>query len=206
MRQSIFYAIALSGGLARRVAAQELKDVRPPVNLPSDFFLMYLLLALAVLVSILWFLRRFIPRFPRQRQPERDVSRPAWVTAYERLEQLRRDDLPRQDRMADYYVRLSDIVRRYMEERFFIKAPEMTTEEFLISLQKSPHLQSRQQRSLKDFLTCCDMVKFARYASNLRETEESYALARRLVDETVPAAAIEGEGAARDPGLKTGRD
>jgi hypothetical protein len=83
-----------------------------------------------------------------------------------------------------FCIAVSDAVRVYLEERFNLRAPERTTEEFLRDLQKTPALTQQQKGSLVTFLEQCDLVKFARFEppeTLLRELHES---ALRLVHET----------------------
>ena len=59
------------------------------------------------------------------------------------------------------------VVRQYLENRFGLQAPEMTTEEFLhiaasVPVDDSTLLQDHRE-PLRDFLTECDLVKFAKY-------------------------------------------
>jgi len=60
-------------------------------------------------------------------------------------------------------------VRRYLEDRFRLRAPEMTTEEFLQAAQQNPQLPREHRSSLGRFLTEADMVKFARHIPELEE-------------------------------------
>ena len=83
-----------------------------------------------------------------------------------------------------FCIAVSDALRVYLEERFQLRAPERTTEEFLRDLQKTPALNETQKQSLAAFLEQCDLVKFARFEppeSALRDLHES---ALRLVHET----------------------
>jgi hypothetical protein len=67
-----------------------------------------------------------------------------------------------------------------------LKAPEMTTEEFLSFLRNSDKLQTGHKELLRQFLNHCDMVKFARYAPAQNEIDESFRSAKRLIDESRP--------------------
>jgi hypothetical protein len=83
-----------------------------------------------------------------------------------------------------FCIAVSDAMRVYLEERFNLRAPDRTTEEFLRELQKTPALTQQQKASLATFLEQCDLVKFARLEppeTLLRELHES---ALRLVHET----------------------
>jgi hypothetical protein len=60
----------------------------------------------------------------------------------------------------------------------------MTTEEFLNTLKDSKVLNAGRKILLKDFLSHCDMVKFAKYLPDEKEIEASYGSAKRFIDET----------------------
>jgi hypothetical protein len=75
-------------------------------------------------------------------------------------------------------------VRRYLEDRFDLRAPELTTEEFLESVQRAPHLGQDHQVLLREFLRQADLVKFAGLKPAADDVERSVAAARRFLDET----------------------
>ena len=84
----------------------------------------------------------------------------AWVE----LDRLLKKGLPGRGRYKDFYVELTMVVRRYVQRKYGIKAPHLTTEEFL---REVAHDASRVSglasnvRSLQKFLESADMVKFA---------------------------------------------
>ncbi len=171
--------------------AQELRDVKAPVGLPLEFgwgYLFIFLLLVAVGGAVFYWWKKY--KNKPAAVPQVDVK-PPWIKAFELLAQLQKENLLAQGKMVEYYQRLSDIVRHYIEDRFSIRAPEMTTEEFLLSLQYSPKLNTNQKESLKDFLTCCDMVKFAKYAPPPEEAEKGFGLAKKLVEETKQRREVE---------------
>lgn len=167
--------------------AQELEGLRaikPPVALPSHLALLWILAGLLIAGVLAYFLfRSFRARGPRSCAA---VALPAYLIALQRLEDLRAQNLPATGRVKEYYSILSDIVRHYLEDFLLLRAPEMTTEEFLYSLRSSADLTTAQKDSLKDFLGSCDLVKFAKYRSNISEMEHSFDLAQKLVQETMP--------------------
>ena len=70
----------------------------------------------------------------------------------------------RHGRHEEFYVRLSDIVRTYLEARFHLRAPEMTTEEFLAggaARRRQLSAAAAHRRSARS--SEADLVKFARY-------------------------------------------
>ena len=85
--------------------------------------------------------------------------------------------------VKEYYVRISDAVRRYIETVFSLKAPEMTTQEFLISLSSSK-LSTVYNDLLKVFMEACDLVKFAKYAPARSDIESVFDTAGKFIEET----------------------
>ena len=164
---------------------QDIRDVKP-VESVSDPALWVILGVLAAAVSIFLLVRYFRDR-PRTAKPGAFRIKSPWEQAYERLDRLAAQDLIAKKEIKKYYSELSNIVRYYFEERFHVKAPEMTTPEFLEHLGRLPHLPSSQKETLKDFLNSCDMVKFAKFVPDTDEAGRSFEFARRLIDETKPA-------------------
>src|SRR5205814_750413 len=78
-------------------------------------------------------------------------------------------------------------VRRYLEDRFALRAPELTTEEFLARAGDSTALAPGHRAVLRSFLERCDRVKFAAYRPPESESREVIAAARRFLEETRPS-------------------
>jgi hypothetical protein len=97
--------------------------------------------------------------------------------------------------MKQFYFELSMFLRRYIEDRFGLRAPERTTEEFLREARGRPALGTRDVELLERFLGHCDMVKFAKLEVVREQAESSMETVRGFVDRTTPEAA--GEGGAR---------
>ena len=83
-----------------------------------------------------------------------------------------------------FCIAVSDALRVYLEERFNFRAPERTTEEFLLDLQRTTLLSPEQKETLAAFLQECDLVKFARFEPNEEELRRLHDAALRLIDET----------------------
>ncbi len=161
----------------------DIKDVKPPVNLPDFWWLLWLLLGLILSVAGIYFFLRY-QRNKTLPLPPPAPQLPAWEVAYQQLEDLRRENLLDKGFFKEFFSRVADIARYYMERRFNIHAPHMTTEEFLYSLGVTGHLNESQNAALKDFLNSCDMVKFAKYAPTVNEALKNFDYARKLIDET----------------------
>ena len=127
----------------------------------------------------------------------------ARITAFDRatarLQRLQRQGLPDAAHLDAWYVELSDIVRRYIEARFGLRAPELTTEEFLAQARRSAQLSKPHGELLWAFLERCDRVKFARYSPASEESQEAFDLAERFLRETRDAGEHARAPASADP-------
>jgi hypothetical protein len=126
-------------------------------------------------------------------------SPPAHVIALTALDALRARHLPEDGAFKEYYSALTDIVRGYLEGRYRVRAPEMTTEEFLVASSRDGRLSVAHRRLLGEFLSESDLVKFARHLPSLGDSDRAYGAARRFVDETAerPAESTGKDDAAR---------
>ena len=77
------------------------------------------------------------------------------------LEQLLKKGLPGRGFYKDFYVELTMVVRRYIERRHDVRAPNLTTDEFLRAARENPAFTREAIAELKNFLESADMVKFA---------------------------------------------
>ena len=160
----------------------DIKDVKPPIYMP-DLWWLWLVLGLIALAGLVYFLLRL--RKPSQSGSVPQVPElPAWEKAYQQLEALRQENLLDKGLFKEFFTMVADIARYYMEGRFNIHAPHMTTEEFLYYLGISGHLNETQKIALTEFLNSCDMVKFAKYDPTINEAQKNFNLAKKLVDDT----------------------
>jgi len=112
------------------------------------------------------------------------ILKAAHELAYERLRKLAEKDLIGQGKIKEFYEGISNILRWYIEHRFDLKAPERTTEEFLNEVKATEVLISEQKEMLREFLTHCDLVKFARYGPTKAEIQQTFDLTRKFIEAT----------------------
>ena len=110
---------------------------------------------LAFLVIGLWLAIRYLAR--RVKEHRMSPIERAWVE----LDRLLKKGLPGRGRYKDFYVELTMVVRRYVQRKYGIKAPHLTTEEFFAEISKSNNHTVEQSNSLRRFLESADLVKFA---------------------------------------------
>ena len=101
-----------------------------------------------------WLLARYLLR--RLKEHLMSPIERAWVE----LERLMKKGLPGRGRYKDFYVELTMVVRRYVQRKYGIKAPHMTTDEFFAELRRAGD-GAPAANGLKEFLESADLVKFA---------------------------------------------
>jgi hypothetical protein len=126
----------------------------------------------------------------------RGVQRSAYEIARTELDELLSGLRPGPAELDAFYVELSGIVRRYLEGRFELRSPELTTEEFFLVASESPDLSQELHGLLNEFLTRADLVKFAGHRPGSAEVEGSLAAAGRVLEETRESGAGQRELAA----------
>ena len=188
---SLFLKEAFADG-NEEIDSSVFQDIRPPVDFPFNSAPLIIALIVFLLLALAWAIWIFIRKNKHAKKIIEPPKRPDEI-AYERLAKLIRKSLPEQGQVKEYFIEISDILRRYVEGRFKVKAPELTTPEFLEKIKKADQLNSDHKLLLKKFLICCDLVKFAKYGPSEKEIKESEALARRFVDETKQTVNLEKE-------------
>jgi len=119
------------------------------------------------------------------------LRRSAYDLARARLDALVAKPRPADEQTIDaFFVELSAIIRSYLERRFELRAPELTTEEFLAVASGSPDLTGEHRSFLRDFLRRADMVKFARFIPAPADIESALSAASRFLDQTRESATI----------------
>lgn len=133
-------------------------------------------IALAVAAPFAW--RAWQAAQARQRQ------RSAYEIARTELDSLLYSGRPTPDTMDRFYVALSLVVRTYLENRFALRSPELTTEEFLGEMGRSPDLARSHQQLLSEFLVQADLVKFAGHVPTDSDVGKSIQAAEKFLEDT----------------------
>ena len=160
----------------------DIRDLKGLASLGASlpiFMTGFAILVLGVILGIILY-----DKFKKKALLAASMPKSADEIAYQRLMKLKTDDLAGKGLVDEYYTTLSDIVREYLENRFALRAPEMTTEEFLESIKVSSDLKVEHKELLKEFLSHCDMVKFAKYGPTPLEMLDTFSSAEDLVEQT----------------------
>jgi len=174
--------IEVTSLLGEQRAELKIEDIEGVVEMPrpkSYTWLWALGVVVVVAIAGLWlYLRR-----KRVKELVR-IFKPAHELAYERLRVLVNEDLVGAGRIKEFYERISDILRHYIEHRFSLRAPERTTEEFLIELSNTDVLPVAEKQRLGEFLRHCDLVKFAKHNPTTEQIQETFNLVKDFIEKT----------------------
>jgi hypothetical protein len=180
--------IGVTSLLAQEPNATDIRDIKPPEDVPFDWRPYGLVAAAVAAVGALGWGFFYLLNRPRRQYVV--PPRPPHEVAVAALNKLRARHLVDEGKFEEFFVQLSAIVRRYLEDRFHVRAPEMTTEEFLAAAAGDGLLIAAHRRLLAEFLAQADLVKFARHFPTRKDSDAAFEAARRFVQETQPRAAV----------------
>jgi hypothetical protein len=162
----------------------ELKDIKQPIQEPigwSDIWPW--LLGIVLLALVIYLLTKYVFNIkPKIKKVIPKVIIPADVTALKELTELDKQQLWQSGKIKDYQSELSEIIRRYTENRFNFIALELATDEILKELKI--RLNAEQLANIRTLLQRADLAKFAKSKPNNSENEESMTLAKQFVNNT----------------------
>ncbi len=147
-------------------------------------------------VALLALLAGLIALWIRRRQKQAAIPAlppAAHEIALRALEALVARNYIETENAEPFYVELSAIVRTYLEQRFSLRAPELTTEEFIREAASSRRLSLDHQQLTLAFLEQSDLVKFAKHRPTSADMRAGLNAAERLVRETIPPPALQQE-------------
>ncbi|MCX6255070.1 MAG: hypothetical protein NTV31_11415 [Bacteroidia bacterium] len=150
-----------------------IKPYRAPVTIGE--VLPWVLIAV-LLGSLVWAAIRLIRKLRRSKTGTEPVipPDPAHVIAFRELEKLREEELWQKGEIKNYYSKLTEILRQYLENRFRVFSLELTTGETLDALVKTGFKKDILYNLLKTILTGADLVKFAKHKPEPSENESHF--------------------------------
>jgi hypothetical protein len=178
-----------------------LRDIKQPIHVPMGFIEVFpwVLVGLGVLIIIGGIVYYF-----RQRKRNKPVFRivkpkePAHVIALRELDKLKVEKLWQKNEFKQYYTRLTEIIRIYLEKRYHIPAMEETTYEILEEWKEQKGAIPDLYDHLRQLLNLADLVKFAKEKPLPTDNEVNIDNAYEFVRLTKPDIDITGTGTAED--------
>jgi len=165
-----------------------IKDIKPPYSLPPNKVQLFLLAGLVLVLAALVIFGFYFWTKKRGKKISPEIQPGPAEIARRELERLLAENLLAKGEIKLFHLRISDILRRYIENRFGVRAPEQTTEEFLLKLSQTGSadniLLGSHEALLADFLSQCDLVKFAKHEPSMTECEKTMMICREFIEKT----------------------
>ena len=146
---------------------QPLYDIKPIVAVNPNYDALIRQLTWGILGLVLFGILIYIYIRQWRKRMAREAALPPFDRAINALKDLEQESPQTQEEYKDYYSKMTDIVREYLEEEAQISALESTTDELLLKLellkeQGTLELEDEILKDLKSVLEKADLVKFAR--------------------------------------------
>lgn len=177
---------------------QNLYEIKSIKNQPIIFddYKSYIWIALIVLALILLYYY-FIFR-KKKEQVVKENRIPPYELAMQRLGELDEKQLWQHDKVKQYYVELTDIVRSYIERELKIPALESTTDELIETITdfskiSTLDLPKKTIKNLQKLLQEADLVKFAKFKPVQTDIEGHRVDSENIINDLQPKNVEEDE-------------
>jgi hypothetical protein len=188
----------------------DIRAIKGPMDIPRNWLLLLPWFAVigAMAATTYWVYRRRKARgFRGDTAADELLSIPPHEIAYDALARLDRSGMLERGEVKEYFIVVSDIIRRYVEGRYRVDALEMASYEVIIGLERAG-VALELRLGFERFLGDCDFVKFAKWIPEMTACREMVPRARKIVDDTkqlVPTADPE-DGAGGATPVMLGRE
>ena len=102
--------------------------------------------------------------------------------AMKAIEMIKADRMSTAEDSKEYYTRLTDTLRQYINERYGFNATEMTSSEIIERLTKTDDPKSLEE--LRQLFETADLVKFAKYSTMMNENDANLVSAVDFINQT----------------------
>lgn len=180
-------------------ATFQIHDIKGQMEYPVTFrelapWIGGVLLLIAIIVAAIWFIRR---RIAQKRGEDARRNDPPHIVALRELDKYRSDKFWAPEKQKIFYSGITDALKNYMEARYGIDAPEMTTAELFAALKDKEGLTPDLYGAAHELFECADFVKFAKHTVSDEDNAKALPTAVRFVTSTYQLD-IEGEEASKE--------
>ena len=144
-------------------AQQNFHEIAPPIDysfIPAWAIFLASFVGLCLIGLLVWL-------WKRKSKPQSPPKTPR-ETALEELEVISSEI--ESAKPYEFSIRVSDILRRYVTSQYGLPLTRQTSIEFLTALSKLSSFSPSEKSLLEDFLSRCDLIKFARYEASSEDS------------------------------------
>ena len=163
-------------------------DIKGQIEYPVTFreMLPWILGGL-LLLGLIFLVARLIDNANKRKKEAGKPKDPAYIVALRELDKYRSDKYWAPEKQKAFYSGITDALKFYMEDRFGVDAPEMTTAELFDALKSDKDITPEMYSGLKELFERADFVKFAKHLADDTENAAALPLAVRFVTTTYQA-------------------
>lgn len=167
-----------------KIDDDKLKDIKQPIEEPLRLIDVWpWILFTLIFIFIIYLLKKyFFQKNIKKTTKVKSKKIPADIIALKELKKLENKNMWQDGLVKEYYSSISEIIRRYIEDRFEFIALEMTTDEILMKLNSIT--SNEYINSLKTLLQRADLAKFAKNKPIDTENQQSLILAKEFIKHT----------------------
>ncbi|MFP4369527.1 MAG: hypothetical protein ACLFR2_08100 [Candidatus Kapaibacterium sp.] len=178
--------------------SKPIRDIKPVMDVQMSIwrywpYMLGGLLLIAAAAAVYLILKNRKRNKAEIKQESYDPQIPPHIFALRELKNLENEKLWQKDRIKQYHIRLTEIIRIYIERRFNIPAPELTSEELLDFAQRMD-MSDEAKSNLRQILHTADLAKFAKFKPMPDENTLSMSNAVNFVEITKSADSSAQEG------------
>ena len=162
----------------------ELKDIKSPKKAPINWIDIYpWIIILLVVILLLYFIKKYFTKNNKnQKVKKTKIVVPEDIIALENLQKTEEKKLWQNGYIKEYHSEISEIIRRYTEDRYSFNALEITTWEIITLLKDK--IEEKELNKLTIILERSDLAKFAKNKPSKEKNIESIELAKTFINAT----------------------
>ena len=181
----------------KQLQLYDIKPIQKPEFVWTDYlWVLWIILGVVVLVLLVALIIIMVMRKKNKGYfftPP--VVLPPHVRALKELDKIKQSKIWQQNREKEFYTSVTDVLRKYILERFNINALEMTSSEIIDKVKNNSQIESDSAvDNLQQVLQLADMVKFAKQKPLQDENDLSLMNAFFFVTQTKEVDLSEEEG------------
>ncbi|MDP3981601.1 MAG: hypothetical protein Q8Q33_09335 [Chlamydiota bacterium] len=163
---------------------EDIHEIKEPKLYSNKYSFWFLMILLSIILICVLCLASAIYYFKKNKNRKTLPARLPHEIALDELLRIEEMDLLTKGKIKEYYYRVSSCLRHYLEGRYSLRAPEQTTEEFIEEASKTSALSLEQKQLLEQYLSHCDLVKYAKLEPFSEEAHKLLQSTRQFIENT----------------------
>ncbi len=160
---------------------KDINDIKEMIEFPNPLPLIIVIIAIGA-VGISFLGMKFYRKIKHKKIFE-EQKIPCWERALNGIDSLLKEDFINKGMAKRFYYTLTEILKRYLEERFGFPAIEQTTTEIIQSMKK---LKTPLREEFQSIFNYADIVKYAKFTPPTEETKNILQKSKELITKTIP--------------------